>query len=74
MSPGSICFSGDVWNQIETGNPASFSQALGLKPTGRMGAPQEMAYAVVFLASPAASFITGTHFVVDGALTRGVQF
>jgi NAD(P)-dependent dehydrogenase (short-subunit alcohol dehydrogenase family) len=33
-----------------------------------------MARGVVFLASPAASFITGTNLVVDGALTRGVQF
>jgi NAD(P)-dependent dehydrogenase (short-subunit alcohol dehydrogenase family) len=39
-----------------------------------MGRPEEMARGVVFLASPAASFITGTNLVVDGALTRGVQF
>ncbi|HQT80158.1 MAG TPA: SDR family oxidoreductase, partial [Rhodopila sp.] len=48
--------------------------ALSLNPTGRMGKPEEMARGVVFLASPAASFITGTNLVVDGALTRGVQF
>ena len=39
-----------------------------------MGKPEEVARAVAFLASPAASFITGTNLVVDGALTRGVQF
>ena len=46
---------------------------LGLNPTGRMGTPQEMARAVVFLSSPVSSFTTGTHLVVDGALTRGIQ-
>ena len=38
-----------------------------------MATPQEVAYAVMMLASPRASFITGTNLVVDGALTRGVQ-
>jgi 3-oxoacyl-[acyl-carrier protein] reductase len=33
-----------------------------------------MANAAVFLASPAASFISGANLVIDGALTRGVQF
>jgi 3-oxoacyl-[acyl-carrier protein] reductase len=47
--------------------------ALGLNPTGRMGTPQEMARSIVFLASPASSFTSGSNLLVDGALTRGVQ-
>ena len=73
VSPGNTYFPGGVWSQIEQGNPDFFKMALGMNPTGRMGTPQEMANAVVFLASPAASFITGTNLVVDGALTKGVQ-
>jgi 3-oxoacyl-[acyl-carrier protein] reductase len=74
VSPGNTYFEGGVWNQIEVGNPKLYAEALALNPTGRMATPQEIANAAVFLASPAASFITGTNLVVDGALTRGVQF
>lgn len=73
LSPGNTYFEGGVWQQIEGGNPELYKQALALNPTGRMGTPQEMANAAVFLASPAASFVSGTNLVVDGALTRGVQ-
>jgi 3-oxoacyl-[acyl-carrier protein] reductase len=73
VSPGNTYFPGGVWNQIEEGNPEFFKVALDMNPTGRMGTPQEMANAVAFLSSPAASFITGTNLVVDGALTKGVQ-
>lgn len=73
VSPGNTYFKGGVWDQIETDNPQLFKESLALNPTGRMGTPQEMANAAVFLASPAASFVTGTNLVVDGALTRGVQ-
>jgi 3-oxoacyl-[acyl-carrier protein] reductase len=74
VSPGNTYFAGGVWEQIEHGNPKLFADAMALNPTGRMGTPQEVANAVAFLASPAASFVTGTNLVVDGALTRGVQF
>jgi NAD(P)-dependent dehydrogenase (short-subunit alcohol dehydrogenase family) len=74
VSPGNTYFEGGVWQQIETGQPELFATALGLNPTGRMGKPEEMARAVVFLASPVSSFTSGTNLVVDGALTRGVQF
>jgi 3-oxoacyl-[acyl-carrier protein] reductase len=73
VSPGNTYFPGGVWAGIEGGNPSLFSTALGLNPTGRMARPEEIAYAVTMLASPRASFITGTNLVVDGALTRGVQ-
>ncbi|ORE91365.1 short-chain dehydrogenase/reductase SDR [Stappia sp. 22II-S9-Z10] len=73
VSPGNTYFPGGIWNQIETGNPELFAQALALNPTGRMAKPEEVARGVVFLASPASSFTTGTNLVVDGALTKGVQ-
>lgn len=73
VSPGNTYFPGGVWAGIEGGNPDLFATAMGLNPTGRMASPEEIAYAVTMLASPRASFITGTNLVVDGALTRGVQ-
>ncbi len=73
VSPGNTFFEGGVWDTIQRTNPELFAQALALNPTGRMGTPQEVARAVAFVASPAASRITGTNLVVDGALTRGVQ-
>lgn len=73
VSPGNVYFEGGVWDWIEHNDAALFERALALNPTGRMGRPQEIANAVAFIASPAASFVSGTNFVVDGALTRGVQ-
>jgi NAD(P)-dependent dehydrogenase (short-subunit alcohol dehydrogenase family) len=73
VSPGNTYFAGGVWEQIEHGNPELFSTALGLNPSGQMGTPEESARAAVFLSSPAASRISGTNLVVDGALTRGIQ-
>ncbi len=74
LSPGNTYFDGGVWQNIEQNVPELFAQAMALNPTGRMAKPEEIARAAVFLASPAASFITGANLLADGALTRGVQF
>jgi NAD(P)-dependent dehydrogenase (short-subunit alcohol dehydrogenase family) len=42
-----------------------------LNPIGRAGLPADVADAVLFLASDAAGFVTGTHLVVDGGITIG---
>lgn len=74
VSPGNTYFKDGVWHRIEQGVPDLFKSALAANPMGRMARPDEIANAVVFLASPAASFVTGTNLVVDGGLTKRVQY
>jgi NAD(P)-dependent dehydrogenase (short-subunit alcohol dehydrogenase family) len=63
-----------VWGTVEERDPQRFKHMVSLNPMGRMGKPEEVANAVVFLASPRAGFISGTNVIVDGALTQRVQF
>jgi NAD(P)-dependent dehydrogenase (short-subunit alcohol dehydrogenase family) len=73
VSPGNTYFEGGFWHGAEQNMPDLYAQILGVNPTGRMGTPEEVAKAVVFLSSPVSSFTTGSHLVVDGAVTRGIQ-
>lgn len=74
VSPGTVYFQGGVWEMVEKGMPERFAQAVARNPMGRMGTPQEIANAAVFLASPRASFITGTNLIADGGITQRVGF
>ena len=74
IAPGNVYFPDGVWGSIEREDPEGFARSLAANPMGRMATPAEVANATVFLASPVASFITGTTLLVDGGLTQGVQF
>lgn len=41
------------------------------QPVGRMGRPEEIAHAAVYLASDESAFITGTEFMIDGGWSAG---
>ncbi len=74
VSPGPIFFEGGNWEMIKNAMPAIYDRALGQCAIGRMGTPEEVARAVTFLASPAASLITGANLVADGGFTKRVAF
>jgi len=69
--PGSIEFPGGVWDVARREDPALYQRVLGGIPSGRMGRPEEIASVVLFLASDAASWITGQTIVADGGQTLG---
>lgn len=74
VSPGATYGEGGPWHKIEQENPELFKTALALNPFGRMARPEESAYAVAFLVSPKASFISGTNLMVDGTITNRIQY
>ncbi len=71
VAPGSIEFPGGLWETIRNTNPETYETIRASIPAGRLGAAEEVANAVVFLASEAASWITGVTLSVDGGQHKG---
>ncbi len=59
----------DAWLATLPDAEAAMRQVLSFHTLGRIGTPRDIADAALFLASDAASFISGTYLIVDGAMT-----
>lgn len=51
---------------------AARAEVAGITPLGRLGRPDDIAQAILYLASDAAEWVTGTALVADGGITSGV--
>jgi 3-oxoacyl-[acyl-carrier protein] reductase len=74
VSPGPTLHEGSKWDMLQFADPTLFKATVRQHPARRLGESDEIARCVLFLASPAASWVNGTHLLVDGGFSRRVQF
>lgn len=66
---------GLVWREdLERAWPEGVARYIAAAPLGRIAEPEDIADACLFLASPAARFVTGTTLVVDGGVLAAPAF
>lgn len=74
VSPGPTIFPGSAWEMVAVASPKLYRGTIAQQPTRRMATPDEVARCIVFLASPAASWVTGTNLLVDGGFSKRIPF
>lgn len=74
VSPGPIFIDGGSWDFIQQHMPEYYADNVARQPQGRLGQPEEVARVVAFLASPAASWVTGENVMIDGGFTKRIEY
>ena len=74
VSPGDTLFAGGYWDRLRISDPAAFERTVRRNPMGRLASAEEVARVVAFVSSPAASFVSGANWYVDGGSVPHVQF
>lgn len=74
VSPGDTLFPGGLWDGVRVQSPEKFERVLQRNPMQRLATPEEVACVVAFISSPAASFVAGANWYVDGGSTDHVFF
>ena len=67
ICPGTVLT--DIWKPLIGRDPSLVDRLKALYPLGRLGQPEDIANAALFLASDEASFVTGAVFVIDGGIS-----
>ncbi|KWV93264.1 SDR family NAD(P)-dependent oxidoreductase [Erythrobacter sp. YT30] len=74
VCPGPTFIEDGSWDLLEDYMPDYYDHNKGRHPAGRFGKPEEIANAIVFLASEKASWIMGENLTVDGGYTTHVKY
>ena len=73
VSPGDTLAEGGLWDRVRVKEPNAFAKVVERNPMRRLARPDEIARVVAFISSPAASFVAGANWYVDGGSINHVQ-
>jgi len=73
LLPGSTEFPGGGWEMMREQQPEIYEMVRQSVPSGRLGTPEEIADAAVWLVSPRAAWVNGASVVVDGGQSKAIR-